>query len=158
MTGVLLGILDEVQKKEVKDEGTKVEENSPEQVGNQPDESPQYPFPEELISELYDYDNIVFKHISSKSELGCIIKRKDHKEKLAECSGKKVLAYHILWRLRNLLSDEQREDWINDIAAECGYKVDTISKKYKDETNMKPENVKLLHELSSLFDSYDTKM
>ena len=155
---VLLGILDEVQKKEVKDEGTKVEENSPEQVGNQPDESPQYPFPEELISELYDYDNIVFKHISSKSELGCIIKRKDHKEKLAECSGKKVLAYHILWRLRNLLSDEQREDWINDIAAECGYKVDTISKKYKDETNMKPGNVKLLHELSSLFDSYDTKM
>ena len=155
---VLLGILDEVQKKEVKDEGTKVEENSPEQVGNQPDESPQYPFPKELISELYDYDNIVFKHISSKSELGCIIKRKDHKEKLAECSGKKVLAYHILWRLRNLLSDEQREDWINDIAAECGYKVDTISKKYKDETNMKPGNVKLLHELSSLFDSYDTKM
>ena len=132
--------------------------NSPEQVGNQPDESPQYPFPEELISELYDYDNIVFKHISSKSELGCIIKRKDHKEKLVECSGKKVLAYHILWRLRNLLSDEQREDWINDIAAECGYKVDTISKKYKDETNMKPGNVKLLHELSSLFDSYDTKM
>ena len=110
------------------------------------------------IEELYDYDNIVFKHISSKSELGCIIKRKDHKEKLAECSGKKVLAYHILWRLRNLLSDEQREDWINDIAAECGYKVDTISKKYKDETNMKPGNVKLLHELSSLFDSYDTKM
>ena len=155
---ILLGILDEVQKKEVKDEGTKVEENSPEQVGNQPDESLQYPFPQELISELYDYDNIVFKHISSKSELGCIIKREAHKEKLVECSGKKVLVYHLLWRLRTLLPDEQREDWIKDIAAECGYKVDTISKKYKDETNMKPGNVKLLHELSSLFDSYDTKM
>ena len=155
---VLLGILDEVQKIKVKNEGTDEEESSPNQTDNQPDNGVQYPFPQELISELYDYDNVVFKHISSKSELGCIIKREAHKEKLVECSGKKVLVYHLLWRLRTLLPDEQREDWIKDIAAECGYKVDTISKKYKDETNMKPGNVKLLHELSSLFDSYDTKM
>jgi len=155
---VLLGILDEVQKIKVKNEGTDEEESSPNQTDNQPDNGVQYPFPQELISELYDYDNVVFKHISSKSELGCIIKREAHKEKLVECSGKKVLVYHLLWRLRTLLPDEQREDWIKDIAAECGYKVDTISKKYKDETNMKPGNVKLLHKLSSLFDSYDTKM
>ena len=155
---ILLGILDEVQKIKVKNEGTDEEESSPNQTDNQPDNGVQYPFPQELISELYDYDNVVFKHISSKSELGCIIKREAHKEKLVECSGKKVLVYHLLWRLRTLLPDEQREDWIKDIAAECGYKVDTISKKYKDETNMKPGNVKLLHELSSLFDSYDTKM
>lgn len=155
---ILLGILDEVQKIKVKNEGTDEEESSPNQTDNQPDNRVQYPFPQELISELYDYDNVVFKHISSKSELGCIIKREAHKEKLVECSGKKVLVYHLLWRLRTLLPDEQREDWIKDIAAECGYKVDTISKKYKDETNMKPGNVKLLHELSSLFDSYDTKM
>lgn len=155
---ILLGILDEVQKIKVKNEGTDEEERSPNQTDNQPDNGVQYPFPQELISELYDYDNVVFKHISSKSELGCIIKREAHKEKLVECSGKKVLVYHLLWRLRTLLPDEQREDWIKDIAAECGYKVDTISKKYKDETNMKPGNVKLLHELSSLFDSYDTKM
>ena len=154
---ILLGILDEVQKIKVKNEGTD-EESSPNQTDNQPDNGVQYPFPQELISELYDYDNVVFKHISSKSELGCIIKREAHKEKLVECSGKKVLVYHLLWRLRTLLPDEQREDWIKDIAAECGYKVDTISKKYKDETNMKQGNVKLLHELSSLFDSYDTKM
>ena len=155
---VLLGILDEVQKIKVKNEGTDEEESSPNQTDNQPDNGVQYPFPQELISELYEYDNVVFKHISSKSELGCIIMREAHKEKLVECSGKKVLVYHLLWRLRTLLPDEQREDWIKDIAAECGYKVDTISKKYKDETNMKPGNVKLLHELSSLFDSYDTKM
>ena len=155
---ILLGILDEVQKIKVKNEGTDEEESSPNQTDNQPDNGVQYPFPQELISELYDYDNVVFKHISSKSELGCIIKREAHKEKLVECSGKKVLVYHLLWRLRTLLPDEQREDWIKDIAAECGYKVDTISKKYKDETNLKPGNVKLLHELSSLFDSYDTKM
>lgn len=155
---ILLGILDEVQKIKVKNEGTDEEESSPNQTDNQPDDGVQYPFPQELISELYDYDNVVFMHISSKSELGCIIKREAHKEKLVECSGKKVLVYHLLWRLRTLLPDEQREDWIKDIAAECGYKVDTISKKYKDETNMKPGNVKLLHELSSLFDSYDTKM
>lgn len=155
---ILLGILDEVQKIKVKNEGTDEKESSPNQTDNQPDNGVQYPFPQELISELYDYDNVVFMHISSKSELGCIIKREAHKEKLVECSGKKVLVYHLLWRLRTLLPDEQREDWIKDIAAECGYKVDTISKKYKDETNMKPGNVKLLHELSSLFDSYDTKM
>ena len=164
---VLLGILDEVQKKEEKDksaksEGINEEGNCPKQTDNQPDNQPsegtKYPFPKELISELYDYDNVVFKHISTEFEFGCIIRRKDHKEKLVECSGKKVLAYHILWRLRNLLPDEMKEEWISDIAAECDYKVETISKKYKDETNMKPGNIKILHELSALFDSYDTRI
>lgn len=77
---ILLGILDEVQKIKVKNEGTDEEESSPNQTDNQPDNGVQYPFPQELISELYDYDNVVFKHISSKSELGCIIKRSTQRE------------------------------------------------------------------------------
>jgi hypothetical protein len=84
--------------------------------------------------------------------------RKPHEERLSECSGKKVHAYHILWRLRNLLPDEKQDTWINDIAPECGFDVSTISKKYKDDTNMRSNNKELLKELSSLFDKYDTQM
>ena len=153
---VLLGILDEIQEKEIKDKAMSEDENNSSRTDNQPNNSAKYFFVKELLVALYDYDNVVFKHISSEFECARIIKRKAHKEKLVECSGKKVLAYHILWRLRNLLPDENREEWIDDIAAECGYDVSTISKKYKDDTNMKPKNKKLLKELSSLFDRYET--
>lgn len=153
---VLLGILDEIQEKEIKDIAMSEDENNSSRTDNQPNNSAKYFFVKELLVALYDYDNVVFKHISSEFEFARIIKRKAHKEKLVECSGKKVLAYHILWRLRNLLPDENREEWIDDIAAECGYDVSTISKKYKDDTNMKPKNKKLLKELSSLFDRYET--
>lgn len=153
---VLLGILDEIQEKEIKDKAMSEDENNSSRTDNQPNNSAKYFFVKELLVALYDYDNVVFKHISSEFEFARIIKRKAHKEKLMECSGKKVLAYHILWRLRNLLPDENREEWIDDIAAECGYDVSTISKKYKDDTNMKPKNKKLLKELSSLFDRYET--
>lgn len=153
---VLLGILDEIQEKEIKDKAMSEDENNSSRTDNQPNNSAKYFFVKELLVSLYDYDNVVFKHISSEFEFARIIKRKAHKEKLVECSGKKVLAYHILWRLRNLLPDENREEWIDDIAAECGYDVSTISKKYKDDTNMKPKNKKLLKELSSLFDRYET--
>ncbi len=153
---VLLGILDEIQEKEIKDKAMSEDENNSSRTDNQPNNSAKYFFVKELLVALYDYDNVVFKHISSEFEFARIIKRKAHKEKLVECSGKKVLAYHILWRLRNLLPDENREEWIDDIAAECGYDVSTISKKYKDDTNMKAKNKKLLKELSSLFDRYET--
>jgi len=153
---VLLVILDEIQEKEIKDKAMREDENNSSRTDNQPNNSAKYFFVKELLVALYDYDNVVFKHISSEFEFARIIKRKAHKEKLVECSGKKVLAYHILWRLRNLLPDENREEWIDDIAAECGYDVSTISKKYKDDTNMKPKNKKLLKELSSLFDRYET--
>ena len=153
---VLLGILDEIQEKEINDKAMSEDENNSSRTDNQPNNSAKYFFVKELLVALYDYDNVVFKHISSEFEFARIIKRKAHKEKLVECSGKKVLAYHILWRLRNLLPDENREEWIDDIAAECGYDVSTISKKYKDDTNMKAKNKKLLKELSSLFDRYET--
>ena len=113
-----------------------------------------------ILDEIQENDAAVqdtYIEDSSEYELLSIIMRKPHKEKLAECTGKKVLVYHILWRLRNLLPDDQKEVWIEDIAAECDYKVETISKKYKDETNMKKDNKELLDELSSLFDDYDTK-
>lgn len=154
---VLLGVLDEIQEG-----GTKVEnpievENKAVQAGNQQDKPSEYDFPMELLGKLYEYDNVVFKHISSEYEFASIMLRKPHQEKIAECSGKKVLAYHILWRLRSLLPENMREAWINNIAEECGYDVTTISKKYKDETNMKDQNLTLLKELSSLFDKYDTQ-
>ncbi len=158
---VLLGILDEIQENDAAVQDTYIEEENSVQPddlpGNNAGKEAEYAFPMDLFAELYKYDNKVFKHISSEYELLSIIMRKPHKEKLAECTGKKVLVYHILWRLRNLLPDDQKEVWIEDIAAECDYKVETISKKYKDETNMKKDNKELLDELSSLFDDYDTK-
>lgn len=153
---VLLGILDEIKEEEAKDNTADGEEEDTEQLVNRSDKGTHYSFNKELLSDLYDYDNDVFKHISSQTEFENIIRRKPHKEKLVQCDGKKVLAYHLLWRLHNLLPVEDREIWINDVAAECGYDVTTIGKKYKDETNMKGDNKKLLKELSSLFDHYET--
>ena len=155
---VLLGILDEIQEDEETENNENVEEENTDQSNEETGNGSQYSFSKDLISELYEYNNVVFKRISSKYEFACIIQRKPHKEKLVECSGKKVLAYQILWRLRNLLPEESRGEWIEDIAIECGYDVTNISKKYKDETNMRPENKKLLGELSSLFDDYETKI
>lgn len=154
---VLLGILDEIQVEEKKGNSENVEDENTDQSNEETGNGSQYSFSKDLISELYEYNTVVFKSISSKYEFACIIQRKPHKEKLVECSGKKVLAYHILWRLRNLLPDEMKEPWINNIAIECGYDVTTISKKYKDDTNMSSKNKKLLDELSSLFDDYETK-
>ena len=155
---VLLGILDEIQEDEETENNENVEVENTDQSNEETGNGSQYSFSKDLISELYEYNTIVFKSISSKYEFACIIQRKPHKEKLVECSGKKVLAYQILWRLRNLLPEESRGEWIEDIAIECGYDVTNISKKYKDETNMRPENKKLLGELSSLFDDYETKI
>ena len=114
-------------------------------------------FPMELLGKLYEYDNIVFKHISSEFEFASIVLRKPHAQILVECNGNKVLVYQILWRLRKLLPEKDQDTWINDIALECGYDVITISKKYKDDSNMKDEKKDILKELSSLFDEYDTK-
>ena len=154
---VLLGVLDEIQEGDTKVENPIEGENKAVQADNQQDHPSEYDFPMELMGQLYGYDSIVFKHISSEFEFASIMLRKPHQEKLVECSGKKVLAYHILWRLRSLLPENMREAWISNIADECGYDVTTISKKYKDETNMKDQNLTLLKELSSLFDKYDTQ-
>ena len=154
---VLLGVLDEIQEGGTKVESPIADENKTVQTGNQNDEPSGYDFPMELLGKLYEYDNVVFKHISSEYEFASIMLRKPHQEKIVDCSGKKVLAYHILWRLRSLLPENMREAWINNIADECGYDVTTISKKYKDETNMKDQNLTLLKKLSSLFDGYDTQ-
>ena len=155
---VQLGILEEIQEDEETENNENVEEENTDQSNEETGNGSQYSFSKDLISELYEYNTIVFKSISSKYEFACIIQRKPHKEKLVECSGKKVLAYQILWRLRNLLPEESRGEWIEDIAIECGYDVTTISKKYKDDTNMSSKNKKLLDELSSLFDDYETKI
>ena len=154
---VLLGVLDEIQENEAKAENTNAEEKNTTRTDNQPDEGVEYTFPMELLGKLYEYDNTVFKHISSEFEFASIVLRKPHTQILVECNGNKVLVYQILWRLRKLLPEKDQDTWINDIALECGYDVITISKKYKDDSNMKDEKKDILKELSSLFDKYDTK-
>lgn len=154
---VLLGVLDEIQENEAKAENTNAEEKNTTRTDNQPDEGVEYTFPMELLGKLYEYDNIVFKHISSEFEFASIVLRKPHAQILTECNGNKVLVYQILWRLRKLLPEKDQDTWINDIALECGYDVITISKKYKDDSNMQDKKKDILKELSSLFDRYDTK-
>ena len=97
---VLLGVLDEIQENEAKAKNTNAEEKNTTRTDNQPDEGVEYTFPIELLGKLYEYDNIVFKHISSEFEFASIVLRKPHAQILVECNGNKVLVYQILWRLR----------------------------------------------------------
>lgn len=115
-----------------------------------------YELPMELLSALYTYDNVIFKHIDTEYEFVGIIIREQHEHKLVECQGKKVLMYHIIERLSRLLPEDKRKDWREEIAKECGYDATTIGKKFNDTTNMKPENLKLFNELDRLFSKYDT--
>ena len=154
---VLLGVLDEIQENEAKAKNTNAEEKNTTRTDNQLDEGVEYTFPIELLGKLYEYDNTVFKHISSEFEFASIVLRKPHDQILTECNGNKVLVYQILWRLRKMLPEKDQDTWINDIALECGYDVITISKKYKDDSNMQDKKKDILKELSSLFDRYDTK-
>ena len=135
---VLLGVLDEIHKD-----------------GNSNNKG-EYELPIELLSALYSYDNIIFKHIDTEYEFVGIIMREQHEHKLVECQGKKVLMYHVIERLSRLLPEDKRKNWREEIAKECGYDTTTIGKKFNDTTNMKPENLKLFNELDRLFSKYDT--
>lgn len=153
---VLLGILDEIQDDNVNTTPKEAEEGNSEQPDGKQDEVAEYDFSMSLLSKLYEYDEKVFKHLTSEYEFASIIMRKQHEQKLAECQGKKVLMYHIIERLSRLLPEDKRKDWKEDIAEECGYDPTTISKKFNDTTNMKPENLKLFEKLDCLFDKFDT--
>lgn len=153
---VLLGILDEIQDDNVNTTPKEAEEGNSEQPDGKQDEVAEYDFSMSLLSKLYEYDEKVFKHLPSEYEFASIIMRKQHERKLAECQGKKVLMYHIIERLSRLLPEDKRKDWKEDIAEECGYDSTTISKKFNDTTNMKPENLKLFEKLDCLFDKFDT--
>lgn len=109
-----------------------------------------------VIDHLYnEYDNVVFKHISSISEFRSIILRLPHSERLVECTGRKTHLYHIIWRLHKLPPTRDHSWWLDDICSECGFNVTTLSKKYNDSSTMSGESRKILEQLSSYFDYQD---
>ena len=63
---VLLGILDEIQEDEETENNENVEEENTDQSNEETGNGSQYSFSKDLISELYEYNTIVFKSISSK--------------------------------------------------------------------------------------------
>jgi len=113
-------------------------------------------FPIDLIDRLYEYDDTIFKHISSLTEFRNIILRFPHKERLVECDGRKIHLYHMLWRLHKLPPSKNHSQRLEDICSECGYRVLTVSKKFND-TTMRESNRKLLEEISRLFDRTETR-
>lgn len=115
-------------------------------------------FPIALIDRLYEYNDIVFKHISSLTEFRSIILRLPHRERLVECNGRKTHLYNILWRLHKLPPTKDHCQWLEDICRECGFNPVTVSKKYCDSCTMKEDNRKLLEELNGLFDNQETKL
>ena len=76
---VLLGILDEIQEDKETENNENVEEENTDQSNEETGNGSQYSFSKDLISELYEYNTIVFKSISSKYEFACIIQRNRHK-------------------------------------------------------------------------------
>lgn len=146
---ITLGILDEIENNKKEDDTESTSQNKP---------SPTIPdFPADLIDRLYEYNDVVFKHISSLTEFRHIILRLTHTERLVECSGRKTHLYNILWRLHKLPPAKEHSQWLEDVCRECGFNPVTVSKKYRDSSTMKEDNRRLLEELDSLFDKQQTR-
>ena len=114
-----------------------------------------YEFPDGLIQELYDeYNDLIFRNISTLEEFKNILVRKPHTERLAECAQKKMQMYKLLNGLCMLLPESVRKLWLNDIANECGYKVDIIQKKHTGSESSTNKYSKIMKKLDHIFEEY----
>lgn len=146
-----LGVLDEIEQSQNQDISQKEVPNA--SAENIPD------FPIDVIDHIYnEYDDVVFKHISSITEFRKIILRLPHSERLVESGGRKIHLYHILWRLHKLPPSRNHSLWLEDICSECKYDLTTLSKKYNDSSTMKDENRKIFERLSRFFNQQDTTL
>ena len=115
----------------------------------------EYNFPEGILEDLYEqYNDEVFKRISSLEEFRNILTRAAHQERLSECKGCKLLVYNILYNLDLLLPDSTRKCWLDDIAAESGYNVDTIEKKHTGNDLSSKATEAKMKEINELFEDY----
>lgn len=114
-----------------------------------------YHFPDDLMEELYEsFNGKIFKNITTPEEFKSIIARKSHTSHLAACSQKKMLMYKILHDLSLLLPEDIRATWLEDIAKECGYKVENINKKYKGSDSVTEAYHKKMEQIGHLFRKY----
>lgn len=115
----------------------------------------EYDFPDGILEDLYEqYNDEVFKRISSLEEFRNILTRAAHQERLSECKGCKLLVYNILYNLDLLLPDSTRKCWLDDIAAESGYNVDTIEKKHTGNDLSSKATEAKMKEINELFEDY----
>ena len=114
-----------------------------------------YNFPDGLLEELYmRFNGLIFKDLTSTDEFKSIIARKSHTSHLAACSQKKMLMYKILHDLSLLLPEDIRTTWLEDIAKECGYKVENINKKYKGSDSVTEAYHKKMEQIEHIFSKY----
>lgn len=114
-----------------------------------------YHFPDGLLEELYmRFNGVIFKDLTSTDEFKSIIARKSHTSHLATCSQRKMLMYKILHDLSLLLSENIRATWFEDIAKECGYKVENINKKYNGSDSMTEAYRKKMEQIDQIFSKY----
>lgn len=133
----------------------KSEDKEPEGKTEDEHKNHEYLFPDGILQDLYEqYNDLVFKRISSFEEFKNILTRDVHQERLAECPNCKLMMYSILYSLQQLLPDSTRKDWLNDIANECGYKVDIIEKKHTGNDASSESTKAKMEEIDELFDEY----
>jgi len=154
-----LGILDQIEFQEAKDQNnsdkSKENETKKQEKTNKSKEKDITFFPEELLEQLYDYNGVVFKTITSIDEFKKIIIRAPHKEKLVPCDGKTLLLYFILRQLSKIPPKEKRDDWYDDILKECGLDKDKVRKKAGDALNSNNNNTRnTAKQLKNIFDEY----
>ena len=118
----------------------------------------EYTFPPGLLEELYEnYNGEMFRHISTLEEFVNILTRNPHTEHLSECARKKMQVYKLLYGLYLILPDKNRDNWLGDIAVECGYKVETIEKKHTGSDSSKTDYIKTMEQLDKIFSQYRNK-
>lgn len=114
-----------------------------------------YHFLDGLLEELYKrFNGEIFKDLTSADEFKSIITRKSHTSHLAACSQKKMLMYKILHDLSLLLPEDIRTTWLEDIAKECGYKVENINKKYKGSDSVTEAYRRKMEQIDHIFSKY----
>lgn len=114
-----------------------------------------YHFPNDLMEELYkSFNGKIFKNITTPEEFKSIITRRSHIDYLSECSQKRMLMYKILHDLSLLLPENLRATWLEDIAKECGYKVENINKKHNGSDSATEEYREKMKQIDHIFCKY----
>ena len=114
-----------------------------------------YHFPNDLMEELYkSFNGKIFKNITTPEEFKSIITRRSHIDYLSECSQKRMLMYKILHDLSLLLPENLRATWLEDIAKECGYKVENINKKHNRSDSATEEYHEKMKQIDHIFCKY----
>lgn len=118
-------------------------------------EEMEFNFNEELLKEIYEkFNGKVFNEVTSLNEFKNIIKRKPRTERLTGCWRKDMQMYKLLYNFSQKLPENIRATWLEDIAKECGYKVENIKKKYKGSDSMTEAYRKKMEQIDHIFSKY----